>query len=87
MLFRFAVRACRPSALNAAGLSSRLANNTRFMSQKAVAGSKGRTMPAPNYRTTAPVSENMEATFTIRVGRIPILRVLRDLRLTLTARP
>jgi carbamoyl-phosphate synthase small subunit len=70
MFSRVAVRAYRPSASSAAGLSSRLANNARFMSQKAVAGSKGRTMPAHNYRTTAPVSGNMEATFTIRVSWI-----------------
>jgi predicted SAM-dependent methyltransferase len=70
MFARVAFRAYRPSGLSAAGLPSRLANNARFMSQKAVAGSKGRTMPAHNYRTTTPVSENMEATFTIRVCRI-----------------
>lgn len=83
MFSRFAVRAYRPSALGAAGLSSRLANNARFMSQKVAAGSKGRTMPAHNYRTTAPVSENMEATFTIRVGLIPgvlLAKCTRDSR-------
>ncbi|OIW28497.1 small subunit of carbamoyl phosphate synthase [Coniochaeta ligniaria NRRL 30616] len=70
MFSRVAVRAYRPSALSAASLSSRLANNARFISQKVAAGSKGRTMPAHNYRTTAPVTENMEATFTIRDGPV-----------------
>lgn len=72
MLSRVAFRAYRPSVASAASLSSRLANNARFMSQKAVAGSKGRNMPAHNYRTTAPVTENMEATFTIRVRGAPL---------------
>lgn len=69
MFARVAFRAYRPSASSAAGLSTRLANNARFMSQKVAAGSKGRTMPAHNYRNTAPVTDNMEATFTIRVCR------------------
>jgi hypothetical protein len=68
MFSRLAIRASKPSALGAAGLPSRLAINARFMSQKVAVGSKGRTMPAHNYRSTTPVSENMEATFTIRVS-------------------
>lgn len=66
MFSRLAVRTYKPSALGAAGLSSRLAAQARFQSQKAAIGSKGRTMPAYNTRATAPVN-NMDATLTIRV--------------------
>lgn len=66
MFSRAAIRASKPSALGAAGLSSRLTSHARFISNKVVAGSKGRTMPKQSPRATAPAN-NAEATFTIKV--------------------
>jgi carbamoyl-phosphate synthase small subunit len=69
MFSRVAIRATKPSALGAAGLPSRLTSHARFISNKVVAGSKGRTMPKQSPRATAPAN-NAEATFTIRDGPI-----------------
>ncbi|KAL1844946.1 hypothetical protein VTK73DRAFT_1451 [Phialemonium thermophilum] len=51
---------------------SRVPVQARFVSQKTVAGSKGRTMPVHRSRATAPV-KNLDATFTIRVCFSPLL--------------
>lgn len=61
-----ATRLFKPAAAGAAGLRSRMAVQSRLVSQKAMGGSKGRTMPVHRSRATAPV-KNLDATFTIRV--------------------
>jgi len=71
MLSRAAVRLTRPTAFRAGGVPIRLALQARFQSQQAVDGSKGRKMPVQQNRATAPAGD-VEATFTIRVGR-PLL--------------
>ncbi|EGS21583.1 carbamoyl-phosphate synthase arginine-specific small chain-like protein [Thermochaetoides thermophila DSM 1495] len=53
----------------AMGHAARLPSQTRFASKLTVSGSKGRTMPATNTRTTAPAS-GVNATFTIRDGPV-----------------
>jgi len=68
MLSRAAVRLTRPAAFGAGRVPLRGAFQVRSQSQQAVDGSKGRKMPLPQYRTTAPAG-NAEATFTIRVSR------------------
>jgi len=60
------IRLFNPAAFGASGLRSRLSVQTRLLSQKAVAGSKGRAMPVQQSRATAPVKD-LDATFTIRV--------------------
>jgi carbamoyl-phosphate synthase small subunit len=69
MFSRIAIRATKPSALGATGLPSRLTSRARFISNKAVAGSKGRAMPKQGHRATEPAN-NAEATFTIKDGPI-----------------
>ena len=67
MFSRFAVRALKPAGMSTRGPAPRFVLQARFMSQQAPDGSKGRSMPAPRTRATAPVT-NQSAILTIRVG-------------------
>lgn len=75
MFSRVFIAATKSSAPGAAGMAmaarSRPFGQLRFASKTALAGSKGREMPAPNQRAraTAPV-ENLDATLTIRVREL-----------------
>ncbi|KUI54927.1 Carbamoyl-phosphate synthase arginine-specific small chain [Cytospora mali] len=72
MFSRVFVAASKSSATGAVGMASRfrpLAGQVRFASKQAFDGSKGRAMPVPKTRATAPV-DNLDATFTIRDGPV-----------------
>lgn len=72
MSSRVFAAAFKSSATGAAGMAPRfrpLAGQARFVSKQAFDGSKGRAMPAPRTRATAPV-DNLDATFTIRDGPV-----------------
>ncbi|KAK3944762.1 carbamoyl-phosphate synthase arginine-specific small chain [Diplogelasinospora grovesii] len=66
MFSRLATRLPKSSGL----APPRLSTQTRFVSRSAIEGSKGRSMPARPSRATAPVSNNIEATLTIRDGPV-----------------
>lgn len=71
MFSRVFAAASKSSATGAAGMASRLrpmAGQARYSSKQAFDGSKGRAMPSARPRATAPV-DNLDATFTIRVGK------------------
>lgn len=53
-------------AAKSASASGRTMLQVRYLSEKAVAGSKGRAMPHSNARATAPAA-SLPATLTIRV--------------------
>lgn len=72
MFSRVFVAASKSSATGAAGMASRLcpmAGQARYLSKQAFDGSKGRAMPSPRLRATAPV-DNLDATLTIRDGPV-----------------
>lgn len=78
MFCRFAFKAAKPHAINAAGfqLQARCFSvSAATLASKAAQGSKGRVMPQTYTRATAPAS-GMEATFTIRVRYHRVLCVL-----------
>lgn len=71
MFSRVFTAASKSSATGAAGMAFRLrpaAGQVRYLSKQAFDGSKGRAMPSARPRATAPV-DNLDATFTIRVGK------------------
>jgi hypothetical protein len=68
MFSRLAVQLAKPAAGGAAGLSTRVGAQSRFVSKQAFAGgSKGRKMPVGAPRATEPVLGGLDATLTIRV--------------------
>lgn len=68
MFSRLALKAAKPAAFGAAGLSAhaRFLSTTGSLATKAALGSKGRQMPQTLSRATQPAS-GIEATLTIRV--------------------